>query len=1106
LSGPVTPTQDELARQRAALLASLLADEGLDDGDGAPRLSPRGATGPAPLSWAQEVLWLLDRASPGLTAYNTPIARRIRGPLDVAALQRAIDAMVARHDALRTVFAQPGEQPQQVARPATPAPFEVIDLRLATGDRDAQAIAWLRAIADTPFELTAEPPFRAALAGISDDDAILLLLTHHIASDAWSYGIMFRDLAMAYDATRAGREVAIEPAPLQFGDFATWQREQLRGPLLEARLGYWRIQLADQPWLELPTLRPVAAARGFSGARREAIVPASEAARLRAFAQAHGVTLYMMLLAAFQTVLHRYSGQDDITIGSAVAGRSPRATEEIVGYFSQALPMRTRFDGDPSFTALLARVADTVLGAFEHQDVPLEALVLELQRANPGAAPLFRVVLTMQDALATELQLGDCTVSPVELDASATKFDLTMLVSDRDGGLELALWYRTELFEAAAVDRLLGHVQSVLHAALAAPDLPVSKLQLLTPAETAHIAALEQGHAPLAMPPLLPAMIASHAARTQQSVAVVDGDVALTYGELMDRATTLAGQLQVAGVKPGALVGVALERSADAIVAIVGSWLAGAGYVPLVPDLPPARLAQQLDESGAAVIVTVNAHRDRLPATATVIALDADAPPAAVGAAAILAPTAADGVAYVLFTSGSTGTPKGVVVTHGNVAHYTAAAIERLDVPRDAAPPLTFATLTTLGADLGNTALFPALATGGTLHIIAPAVATDPARFADYLARQPIDLLKVTPGHLQALVAGRSGAALVQALPRRWLVLGGESVPWPLADTLHRDATCRIFNHYGPTETTVGAAAFELTTKSMAAARTAGAQHVPIGTPLGGAVLRVLDGQGQRAPVGVAGELYIGGPGVARGYLHQPERTAERFVVDPIDGGGRTYRTGDRVRWLENGTLEFLGRFDHQVKVRGYRVELGEIDQVIRGHAAVSEAVTLLRDGALVTFVVPRAAMGYAGAHAERLSAESVARFVAERLPAYMVPGTITLLDELPRTANGKINRARLAAHELPAAGAGAHVAPRTVTETTITMIWAEVFKRDRIGVTDEFLQLGGHSLLAIRILGKLTRAFGVRLPLRTLFDAPTVEQLAQVVDEAAAARAGAPA
>jgi amino acid adenylation domain-containing protein len=603
--------------------------------------------------------------------------------------------------------------------------------------------------------------------------------------------------------------------------------------------------------------------------------------------------------------------------------------------------------------------------------------------------------------------------------------------------------------------------------------------------------------------------------RVPNRVAVHSGARWLSYAQLDARANQLASHLRALDVQPGAPVGIALDRSVDIIVAIVAVLKAGAAYVPLLPEVPVARLAQQVTESGARVVVTVATFADRLTGAAATVCLDRDA--AVLDAAAPPPPdlrVAPDSTAYVLYTSGSTGVPKGVAVTHANVVHYTRAISRVLAaVPADAAGDglaaldgWHFALVSTLGADLGNTCLFPALCAGGTLHVLPHEVATDPAQFASYMSAHSIDVLKITPSHLRALLSGASWMGdMALTLPARWLVLGGEALSWDFATQLLAaiDAHarhCRLLNHYGPTETTVGCSTFEVTPQSADAARAAGAQTVPIGHPLPNTTLHVLDANRGRVPVGVIGELYVAGAGVTAGYVNRPELNAERFVG--LGDVGRAYRTGDRVRRLSiDGAIEFLGRSDDQVKIRGHRVELGEIEQVLLQHPMVAEGAVLLHragDGSeprLVGYAVERsAASGYAASHAGHADERVLREWLAERLPEYMVPKAVVLLERMPLTPSGKIDRRALPQAHAPAP-TDVLIAPRTATEEGVAAIWREVLKKDAIGVKQNFIALGGHSLLAIRVLGKLSRQFGVRLPLRTLFDAPTVEQLAELVD-----------
>lgn len=1101
MDSQTTRAESELERERQRLLEQLLAEEGLDAAS-EQAITPRDRTAPVPLSYAQEVLWLLDRATPGLTAYNTPLARRIRGTLDVPALERALTALVARHEALRTVFAASGDAAMQEVLDDTRVKIAVHDVSMLSAEqREVTAIAGLRKVADTPFDLAKEPGFRASLARLSADDHMLLLLTHHIVSDAWSYGVIFRELGELYAAERRGGTADLPPVALHFGDYAAWQRETLRGDALEAGLGYWRERLTELPVLELPTVHTRPAAQGFAGARRTVVLPRELHAGVRALAQRAGATTYMALLTAYATVLRRYSGQDDIVVGSAVAGRTSRELEDMVGYFSQALPMRVRFEGQPTVNEMLARVTEGVLGAFDHQDTPLEPLVLELQAGRAQShAPLFRVVLTMQDTLGAELRLEDAAITPVELDAGGTKFDLTILATEREDGLELSLWYRTDLFTPSYAERFLGHMRSVLEAMVANPAQKVSSIELLTAAEREKLAQWNATDVDEGAAATLVELFEAQAARVGSRAAVIADDGSLTYAELDTAASRLASHLRSLGVADGDAVGLGADRSVHAITGLVGILKAGASYVPLPPELPAARRAEQMRQAGAKVLVTLSAHAADAPAGVTVVTLDGEMKGSGERSGARDAASAA----YVLFTSGSTGLPKGVVVTNANAVHY-ARAVSRVlgDVPAHAAGDgfaamdgWHFGLASTLGADLGNTSLLPALLSGGTLHVLSKSATTEPMRYAEYVAANPLDVLKITPNHFTALSAGKAGV-----MPRKWLVLGGEALRPEVARSLVSEGSCRVLNHYGPTETTVGVLTFEATSRSIGESGTQGAQTVPLGRPLPNTRAYVMDRDGHEQPVGIPGELLISGAGVARGYVGRDDLTAERFVEAPR----RSYRTGDRARRLEDGTIEFLGRADDQVKVRGYRVELGEIEQLLRTHPGVDNCVVLLRaaqdrEAALVAYVVAKSE-GYAVSHSDRPTSAKLTEWLGAQLPGHMVPSAVVLMDALPLTANGKVDRARLPEPGGVEEGTASFVAPRTPTETQLAAIWAEVLKRDQVGVTDNFLALGGHSLLAIRLLGKISKSFGVRLPLRSLFETPTVEQIAVAVDAAVAAK-----
>ena len=1104
------------------LLAQLLGDEDATHG-GAITARPRG--GAMPTSFAQELLWLLDRATPGLTAYNMTIARRLSGPLDVTALRTALDTVVARHEALRTRFgaAESHGEPVQLIDPPAPARLDVVDLAsLPADERERETERVVRSRARVPFDMAHEHLFRATLVRLSDVDHVLVIETHHIVMDGWSLGVLFREAEQAYVARVGGRAAALPALSIQYADFAAWQRERLAGERLDGLLAFWREQLdgALDP-LDLPTDFPRPAVPSFAGARHSVVLPPALRDAVNALAQRSGATQYLVLLAAYMTVLHRYTGRPHVLVGSGVAGRAEAELAGVVGYVNNTVIQRGDFDGDPTFHELLGRLRERVASALDHQEVPLERLALELRDADGkvrSAAP-FDVVLTMQDAQATTLNFGDVRGTAFGVDAGATKFDLTLFAADRPQGLALTLAYRTDLFSPEYAERFIGHVRRVLETAAVDTEARVSAIVLPTSEERRHLAEWNATGADEGAAATLTELIEAQAARVPDRLALVgprpsataSGSVAgtfpLTYQELNARANQLARHLQGLGVAAGAPVGLLIDRSGDAVVGLLGILKAGGAYMPLAIDAPASRIAQQISESGARVVVTLTAHAMQLPSSVEVVSLDGDA--ARLGALAdrnLSVPSSPDDLAYVLFTSGSTGVPKGVAVTHANAVHY-ARAVSRVlaDVSADtggdgfaALDGLRFGMASTLAADLGNTSLLPALLSGATLHLLGKEVTTEPTRFAEYVAVHQFDVLKITPNHLAALTAGKSGAELAALLPRKWVVLGGEALRPDVARALLGAGKCRVLNHYGPTETTVGVLTFEATNDSLAASAALGAQTVPLGRPLANTHAYVVDVKGQEQPVGIPGELWLGGAGVTAGYLNRPELTAERFVSFR---GERVYRTGDRVRRLADGTMEFLGRADDQVKVRGYRVELGEIEQALRAHPGVEQGVVVLRpqgentEPVLVAYAVPKQA-GYAVSHNDRATPEKLVAWLGAQLPEYMVPSAVLLIEGIPLTANGKVDRAKLPAPDASAeSAASAYVAPRTDTETKLAAIWQDVLKREQVGVMDNFLALGGHSLLAIRVLGRISKTFGVRLPLRTLFDAPTIDQLAPRID-----------
>ncbi|RKH61617.1 non-ribosomal peptide synthetase, partial [Corallococcus llansteffanensis] len=976
-----------------------------DAGPRLPPLVPLPRAGALPLSFAQQRLWLMDQLEPGSPAYNIPAALRVRGALDVPALEEGLRALVARHESLRTTFAVEAGEPVQRIHPAGDFSLSLEDLSPLGDAALAEARGLASAEALRPFDLARGPLLRARLLKLGAAEHVLLVTMHHIVSDGWSLGVLVRELVAFYEARASGRPPRVRPLPVQYVDHALWQREWLRDDVLQAQLAYWKQQLSGAPaLLELPTDRPRPAVQSQRGASLPLRLPVALSDALTAFCQREGVTPFMALLAVFQVLLARYSGQDDISVGSPIAGRTRQETEDLIGFFVNTLVLRSRLEPGVSFRSLLAQVRATTLAAYEHQHLPFEKLVEELQpQRSLSHSPLFQVMFVLQNTPEAALELPGLSFTPLERDFETTKSDLTLTLTPTPAGLQGALTYRADLFEPATVARLAEHLRTLLEAALASPATPVAELPLLSFTERQLL--LETYGAPradTASAEAVHALIARQAALHPERPAVAcDGQV-LTYGELEARANQLAWHLRGLGVDSDACVALCLERSVDTVVALLGVWKAGAAYVPLDPTQPSLRLRAFVQEVDAPVVVTWSRHAASFDASTRLVRLDADAeelsrqrtdaPPG---------PVHTDALAYVLFTSGSTGRPKGVAVSHAHLATYVHAVTKRLGLEACS----SFALVSTFVADLGNTVLFPALALGGLLHVLTQERASSPAALADYFARHPIDCMKIVPSHLAALLTAPEPR---HVLPRKRLVLGGESSTWPLLQTVHALAPdCEVHNHYGPTETTVGVLAGRVELSSPAPAT------VPLGRPLEGTRLYVLDASLRPVPLGVPGELYVGGAQVTRGYLRRPELTAERYLPDPasLESGARMYRTGDRVRWLADGRVEFLGRADFQVKVRGFRVEPGEIATVLRELPSVREALVVARedvagDPRLVAYVVP--ASPAAPGTGPSLDLAEVRAWLRQKLPEYMVPAAFVLLEALPLTPNGKVDRKAL--------------------------------------------------------------------------------------------------
>ncbi len=1048
-------------------------------GGKAPPLVPVPRDGPLPLSFAQQRLWFVDRLQPGSAAYNMPYPLRLRGALDVRALERSLAEVVRRHEALRTVFATADGEPVQTVREAAPPAVPSVDLRgLPDGPRAEEVRRLAAAEALRPFDLAAGPLLRTTLVRLREEEWALLFTLHHVVSDGWSMGVLTREVSEAYTALSEGREPVLPSLPVQYADFAAWQRAWLSGDVLEAQLAYWRGRLSGAPpVLELPLDRPRPTARGDRGDVHAFALSAETSRALRSLARREGATLFMTLLAGWQLLLSRYSGQEDVSVGTPIAGRTRLETEPLIGLFVNTLVLRTELAGDPSFRELLGRVRETTLGAYQHQEIPFERLVEELAPERSLAhTPLFQAMFSLRNLERSELAMGPLRVEPLEGGAPSARFDLSLSMGEGEERLEGSLLYRTDLFDSATIGRMTAHLSTLLDALAADPARSAGDAAMLSAAERAQLLG-EWSAAPAPLPDdlCLHEAFALQAARTPDHPAVVAGGETLTFAGLDARANRLAHLLRARGVGPEHRVGLCAERSVETLVGILGVLKAGGAYVPLDPAHPAERLRFLLADAGVRVLLTRERLLAGLPADAAeVVLLDGEEverhPATAPESGAV-----PGNAAYVVYTSGSTGTPKGVVVAHRSVLNLRAALDRAVYGGRRARVsmngPVTFDT---------SVKQWIQLLGGSTLYVVPEEVRYDAAALAEYLRATGVEVFDCTPAQLR-LLASEGLLDRLGATPTDVLV-AGEAIDPALWATLSALAERRFHNLYGPTECTVDA--------SLCRVGETGAPS--IGRPVSNARTYVLDAGLRPVPAGVAGELFVGGAGVARGYLGRPGLTAERFVPDPFSGepGARMYRTGDRARWTAEGMLEYLGRADFQVKLRGYRIEPGEVEAVLREADGVADAVVLLREDApgearLVAYVVPAegAAVPVAGLR-ER---------VAGRLPAYMAPGAYVVLEALPLTRNGKLDRRAL---PVPGTdGAAPWLAPRTPTEEVLAGIFAEVLGAERVGAGDGFFELGGHSLLATRVVSRVRGALGVELPLRAVFEAPTVAGLAGRVD-----------
>ncbi|MBQ1059238.1 non-ribosomal peptide synthetase [Micromonospora sp. C41] len=1074
-----------LSPEKRALFEKLLRERG--------QARPARRENVFPISVMQQGIWFLEQLRPGNPAYLIPAAVRIRGPLDTALLRQAVDGIVARHESLRTTFELRDGRPVQVVHPALAIPLAETDLRgtPAGGDElEARIVAALR----EPFDITTGPLLRLALLRLGDDDCVLGVAMHHLVSDGWSVGVLLGELSTRYAALATGAEPALPELSVQYGDYAAWQQDWLRGEDLSADLAHWREHLAGAPAvLDLPTDRPRPPVQGFQGASQPFTLPEPVLTALGALGKQHGATTYMALLAAFGVLLRRYSGQDDVVVGVPMANRDRAEVEPLIGFFVNTLPVRVDLTGNPTFTELLGRVRDACLGAYAHQRVPFEKVVEALKPARDlSRPPIFQVGLSYQSDPLPTLALAGVEFERLPLRAQGARFDLELQLFNDAGGVSGWFEYDRDLFEPATMARMAGHYRRIVELAVAGPHTAVDELPLLDADERDAVLALSRGEArrwPGAG--WAHEQIAERARRTPELPAVRFAGRTVGYGELLRRANGLARRLRAAGVGPGVRVGLVLERSVELVVGLLAIWQAGGAYVPVDPGLPARRVALMLDDADPAVVLTQRRLGEKLswdgPLWFADELLTDDVP----ADAADDRPTPVRGtdVAYVIYTSGSTGRPKGVPNTFAGIRN-------RLLWMQDAyglGPGDRVLQKTPYSFDVSVWEFFWPLMTGATLVVARPDGHRDGAYLVDTIRSEQVTTVHFVPSMLQAFLREPD---VERCVSLRRVICSGEALPRDLQDRFFTRSAAELHNLYGPTEAAIDVTAW--------ACRRDDSRPVPIGRPIANTQVYVLDRHLQPVPVGVPGELHIGGVNVALGYLNRPELTAERFVADPFatpapTGGAavtgdrdddrppaRLYKTGDLGRIRADGAIEYLGRLDHQVKLRGFRIELGEIEAALTACPGVTEAVVVARAHGGDTRLV-----AYLAGPAVPATGELISR-LKERLPDYMVPAVFTTLDALPLTPNGKVDRSALPEPDLARPELRSpYVAPRDELERTVAGIWRELLGVEQVGVDDNFFELGGHSLLMAEARLRLVAAAGRDVTLVELFQFPTVAALA---------------
>ena len=1031
----------------------------------------------AVLSFGQERLWFLHQLDSANAAYNLRTAVRLQGNLNVPALANSIQDVVDRHESLRTTIVADNGRSQQQIQQQQKLPLPITDLTTIQGTQRKTAVKQQTdAEAQAPFDLVNGPLFRAKLLKLQPDEHILLLTMHHIVSDGWSIGILIREIATLYRAKIANQPTPLSDLTVQYADFATWQREWLQGEILDEQLAYWREQLQDTAVVDLPTDYPRPAVQTFAGARHYFNIAPDIADQFHQLTQAENTTLFMGLLGAFNILLHIYSRQTDITVGTPVAGRNRQQLESVIGLFINTLVMRNQIEPQATFRDFLKQIRQTTLDAFAHQDVPFEKLVEELHPPrDPSRTPYFQHLFILQNAPMQTVELPELSLSTLQPNKASSLFDLTLTMWDDTQGMRGYLEYNTDLFTDGAMAQFVTHFQQLMAHIGQQPDTPIAQLSALSLAERTQL--LSEWNATERPYPnhTLSQLFSQQVQQTPNAVAVsaVDGD--LTYAQLEAKSDQLAAYLRQFDIQPDSLVGLALPRQTAMLVAILGILKAGAAYLPLDPSYPAQRLQYMLEHAQASLLITTADLLDSLPShEAKPILIDTDWPQIEAVAALGEDYSALDNLAYVIYTSGSTGKPKGVQITQRNLANFLCSMQETPGISQDD----TLLAVTTLSFDIATLELYLPLLCGARVLLADQETTKDAIRLMQVLETESVTIMQATPATWQMLLAagwqGKAGLTILS---------GGEALPTTLAQEL-LGCGAAVWNMYGPTETTVWSTCLQVTADEC---QTEGV--ISIGTPIGNTDVYILDEHLNPVPIGVTGNLYIGGVGVARGYLHRPDLTEERFPQHPFKPEERIYFTGDVARYRRDGRIEFLGRSDHQVKIRGFRIELGEIENSLQQHEAIGQAVVHPQGEQLVAYLIAKGD--------EQPDTAALRAHVQESLPTYMVPHRFLFLDAFPLTPNGKVDRKALPDPANFALRSDNYVPPRSPIEEALVTIWQNLLNAPQVGIEDNFFELGGHSLLATQMVSRVRQTLNVELPLRALFEAGTIADLAKVVTQA---------